>query len=246
MTAFPRYSLFLPLVFSAFIAAAQSKTDIEKLAIAPKKTVELPLDYAISLPGVLQWDHDYHLYDHFMTRTVSKTQIGLSFKKDSVETLWCAGSARPHAQLDTSTIITDPKQLIGTWRSVSNRTINFQDSAIWSTREYLRNNTLIKQQNGDDVFLQITDKQLRLYAKPEGKENFKREGSGRYALESGRYLMLYKLVKGGASISQVGIDKEGRLVMQAAIVEERKIRGSYIVYEAIISQSVFERVNDLP
>jgi hypothetical protein len=116
---------------------------------------------------------------------------------------------------------------------------------MMNKNEVLRNNTIVKQENGDDVFLEISDKQFRLYAKAEGRKDFKREASVRYALESGRYLLLYKIARAGAAVSQVGIDKEGRLVMHAAIVEERKLPGNYIVYQAIISQSVYERINEL-
>jgi len=210
MSVLFRCCISLPLIFITTSIVAQSKADIEKLAVSPKKNIDLPLDYAILLP-----------------------------------TPDTEPSARPHAEMDTSMRITDPTRLIGTWRVVSNRTIKFQDSAMLNGNGIFRNNTIQKQENGDDVFLQIEDKQFRLYAKAEGKKNFKREASVHYVLESGRYLLLYKLAKAGAAVSQVGIDKEGRLVMHAAIVEERKLPGNYIVYQAIISQSVYERINEL-
>jgi hypothetical protein len=108
----------------------------------------------------------------------------------------------------------------------------------------LRNSRLVRPQKGDDLFLRIDDKHFRLYAKDEGKNDFKREGNVRYALESGRYLLLYKIAKGGAAVSQAGIDKEGRLIMHAAMVEIRKLPNNYVVYEAVISQTVYERVNE--
>jgi len=247
MSVLFRCCISLPLMFIATSIAAQSKADIEKLAVSPKKNIDLPLGYAILLPtpDTEKWDDDYHAYDHFVTPVVQKTQMGMSYENKGVHVWWCMPSARPHAEMDTSMRITDPTQLIGTWRAISNRRIKFQDSAMLNRNEIFRNNTIEKQENGDDVFLQIDDKQFRLYAKADGKKNFKREASVRYVLESGRYLLLYKLAKAGAAVSQVGIDKEGRLVMHAAIVEERKLPGNYIVYQAIISQSVYERVNEL-
>ncbi len=248
MSVFSRCCISFPLIFIATSIAAQSKADIEKLAVSPKKTIDLPIDYAVLLPtpDTEKWDDDYHSYDHFATAAVRKTQMGMSYEDKGVHVWWCVPSARPHAEMDTSMRITDPTQLIGTWRAMSSRTIKFQDSAMLDRNEILRNNTIVKQENGDDVFLQISDKQFRLYAKMEGKKDFKREASVRYALEGGRYLLLYKIAKGGAAVSQVGIDKEGRLVMHSAIVEERKLPGYYIVYQAIISQSVYERINEQP
>lgn len=230
------------------LAVAQSKADIEKLAVSPKKVIDLPLDYAIVLPStsVPQWVKDFESYDHFITPAVRETQRGLSLVRDSVQILLWTSCSKPHAQLDTSMRIADQKQLIGTWRSVSNRMIKFQDSVVWNSREVLRNNTFIDQQNGDDVFLQIRDKQYIRYVKAEGEKDFKREGDSRYALEGGRFLMLYPSARSAAVVSQVGIDKEGRLVIHKAIVEDSKLPDRYIVYQAVISQSVYERVTEQP
>jgi hypothetical protein len=236
------------LILIATTTTAQSKADIEQLAITPKKTITLPVDHAISLPrpDVAHWDSDYNLYGHFLTPVVKKTQMGMAYERDGVQVWMVVPSASPHAQLDTSMRIADPAQLIGTWRAVSNRRINFQDSARYDKDEIVRKDPVVTEQHDDDVFLQISDKQLRLYAKEAGKQHFKREAGGRYTLEGGRYLLSYKLAKAGGAVSQVGIDKEGRLVMHSAIVEERKVPGSYIVYIAVINQLVYERVGEQP
>ncbi|ACU64146.1 hypothetical protein [Chitinophaga pinensis] len=243
-----RYCMLFLLILITTTTAAQSKADIEKLAVTPKKSITLPIDYAISLPrpDVAHWDSDYNLYRHFMTPTVQKTQMGMAYEKDGVHIWMVVPSATPHAQLDTMMRITDPGQLVGTWRAVSHRRIHFQDSARYDKDEIVRKNTLMQEQNDDDVFLQISDKQLRLSAKEPGKQHFKREAGGRYVLDGGRYLLSYKLAKAGGAVSQVGIDKEGRLVMHSAIVEERKVPGSYIVYIAVINQFVYERVSEQP
>ncbi|SFO99241.1 hypothetical protein SAMN05428949_7093 [Chitinophaga sp. YR627] len=241
-----RYGVTFLLTLITTTIAAQSKDNIEQLAVTPKKSITLPLDYAISLPrpDVAHWDSDYNVYGHFLTPVVKKTQMGMSYEKDGVQIWMVVPSASPHAQLDTSMRIADPVQLIGTWRAVSRRRINFQDSARYDKDEIVRKHPVMTEENSDDVFLQISDKQLRLYAKEAGKQHFKREASGRYTLEGGRYLLSYKLAKAGGAVSQVGIDKEGRLVMHSAIVEERKVPGSYIVYIAAINQLVYERVNE--
>lgn len=241
-----RYCMTFLLILITTTITAQSKADIEQLATTPKKTITLPVDYAISLPrpDVAHWDSDYHSYGHFLTPVIKKTQMGMSYVKDGIQVWMVVPSASPHAQLDTSMRITDPAQLIGTWRAVSSRRMYFQDSARYDKDEIVRKDPVVTEQNEDDVFLQISDKQLRLYAKEAGKQHFKREAGGRYTLEGGRYLLSYKLAKAGGAVSQLGLDKEGRLVMHSAIVEERKVPGSYIVYIAAINQFVYERVNE--
>lgn len=245
---FFRNCIAVSLIAVTATTAAQSKTEIEALAATPKKSIDPPLDYAISLPrpNVDQWDEDYHSYDHFATPLVKKTQIGMSYENKGVHIWFCSPSARPHAELDTSMLITDPTRLIGTWRVVSNRTMKFQDSASLNTPDFSRNNTLVNEDNSDDAFLQISDKQFQLFAKAEGKKAFKRKANAHYLLEGGRYLLLYKLAKTGAAISQAGIDREGRLVLHSAVVEERKVPNNYIVYIAVVNQAIYERVNVQP
>jgi hypothetical protein len=245
MPLFLKYCVALPLIFTITTSAAQ-KAGIRKLATVPKKNIELPLDYAILLPrlNIPDWNRDNKAYNHFITPAVVQSQPTMSFRKDGIDITWNMTSAFPHAQLDTSTLITDTKQLIGTWRSVSYRTINFRDSFLVESGEFLRNNALVGEHKGDDVFLKMDNEHFMIYRKAEGEKDFGRDRGIRYNLQSGRYLLLYRRAKRIAGLLQAGIDKEGRLILHAADVQVRKLGYNYFVYEAVINQTVYERISE--
>jgi len=53
--------------------------------------------------------------------------------------------------------------------------------------------------------------------------------------------MTYGLLKASGAISQIGIDKEGHLIIHSYSVQERKIKGLYITYQSIVTQTIFKR-----
>ena len=83
--------------------------------------VNLPVDYCNLFPTLTfeQWDKDYNSFEKYLTRDILKTQMGLSYNNNGVQTWWCVPSARTHVQLDTNTMISDKNEIIGEWRITS-------------------------------------------------------------------------------------------------------------------------------
>jgi hypothetical protein len=66
--------------------------------------------------------------------------------------------------------------------------------------------------------------------------------SAKYRIENRRFIMMYKLVKASAGVSQIGIDEKGYLILNYPKVIEQVKKGEYISYYAIIEQYIFEKV----
>jgi hypothetical protein len=210
----------------------------------PKAIVELPIEYCNLFPTMTfeQWDKDYNSYNRYLTRDIMQTQMGLSYNNNGVHTWWCVPSARTHVQLDTTTMIFDNNAIVGNWRIACNRTITYEDSAVYADKKFYRNSKVVKDNKEDDVFLSLTPDKFKLYAKEKGNNSFKKIAIKNYHIESKRYLMLYGLSKAGAAISFIGLDKEGRLIINSFYVQERKVKGVYIVYQATMTQLIFKKM----
>ncbi len=214
---------------------------------APPAASALPLTYCTTLPrpDVAHWDDDYAQYRRFLTPEIRRMQLGLSFVKDGVHYWHCQPAAMPHAQLDTLTRVADPQQLQGHWRSVLMRTVVYTDSAVVAEKQLYRTVQLQphpEADNGQNELL-VADGQLTQLAAPAGAP-LKRQGHRKYALVSGRYLLVYGLTKAGGSVSQVGLDAQGRLVLHICAVAERKVAGQYLTYETVLNQTIFERISE--
>lgn len=210
----------------------------------PKEMVEFPVDYCNLFPTTTfeQWDKDYNAFDRYLTRDIMQTQMGLSYSNNDVHIWWCVPSARTHVQLDTTTMITDNNKVVGNWRIACNRTITYEDSVVYADKKFYRTSKVIKDLKDDDVFLSMTADKFKLYAKEKGQSSFKKIAIKNYHIESKRYLMLYGFSKAGAAISFVGLDKEGRLIINSYYVQERKVKGVYVVYQATMSQMIFKKM----
>ncbi|HLO71999.1 MAG TPA: hypothetical protein VK167_14065 [Flavipsychrobacter sp.] len=235
--------IFSLLLILSYTVSAQSKKEIESLTTTSKNTIDIPLSYMCSFPTpeLREWDKGYNAYLKYLTPAVMKTQLGMSFVKDGIQYWWIYPSAKPHVQLDTVTMINSKEQMYGTWRAVKSRRILFTDSSSYVADKVFRSDSLLAETQ-EDIFFVFNQKSLGVYAKetPEGK--LKHISNTRYDIESKRYLMLYKVFKGGAGISLAGIDDKGRLIIHANHVEERKVPNNYIVYETIVDQMIFEKV----
>lgn len=238
--------LFFAIAITALSGCSLPQETIQKLESNPRSIVEFPVDYAISLPSqdFSQWDTDYNIYDRYLTPGIMRTQMGITAQINGVHTWVCNPSAMTHAQLDTATMIKDKKALIGEWRMVNQRLITFEDSASYAEKTIHRSSNLEKTWNEDDTYLSITEGKFMIYSKNKGQSEFKRVSKKNYDLESKRYLMIWGLSRGGAAISQVGIDKDGHLIINTSFVRERKIKDKYLVFRATISQLILERMND--
>lgn len=231
------------IIITILSACSVPKKVMTKIESNPKNIIDFPIDYCISqpTPDVEQWDSDYNLYNKFLTREIMKTQLGLSFNIDGVQTWTCFPSAKTHTQLDTATIIKDSNEIIGNWRIICNRKISFSDSVVYVTKEILRNEEVVYNEKDADVFLVISDSKLKMYGTESGENKYKFGGSKNYSVINGRYLMTYGISKASGTISHIGIDKDGHLILNYYWVQERKIKNQYITYQSIVTQTIFKR-----
>ncbi len=236
--------LFSLFVIISTVSCGLPKETLQRINSTPRVMKEFPLDYAIlqPTPTFEQWDNDYNAFNHFLTRDIMKTQIGLSWTDKTGEHFWwCQPSVRTHTQIDTTTMIADKKSIIGEWRIVCLRTVEFADSALYADKKIYRNSRLIDERKDDDVYLSVTEKKFLLYHKEKGKKKFKKLNRS-YLIESQRYLMLYNAFKSSAAVSFIGLDKEGNLIINAVSVLEKKIEGKYINYQSTIVQMILKRM----
>jgi hypothetical protein len=216
---------------------------MQKIQTSKKELIDLPLGYANVFPTLTleQWDKDYNYYERYLTQDILRTQMGLSFSNNGVHTWRCMPSARTHVQLDTATMIKDSNALIGSWRIVCNRQVSYIDSVSFADKKIYRSSNLVHNETNADVFLSITDNKFTIYGADKDGDNFRRIRSRNYELQSNRFLMLYGMSKTSAAISFVGIDNEGRLINNSYIVTERKVKGTYITYQAVMVQMIYKR-----
>jgi hypothetical protein len=219
--------------------------EFEQLALTQKTSISFPLDYKVLRPRLEYplWDKDYDKYYSHLTPTLRKTQAALSYNNNGVVTSFTPNSIMPHAQLDTNTIISNTTNLMGTWRMLAFRSIRFNDSVYIPTKTYYRlTDTLLDDKSNDEAFAVFTDNQFKLFVREVGKTSFKKEISSKYKIENKRFLMLYKIFKSGAGISQFGLDEKGYLILNYPKVIENVKKGEYFSYYAIIEQYIFEKV----
>jgi hypothetical protein len=242
------------LVFlSSAVAMAQDKPALGGVSAAPSAkilvplvvrtssadTSQFPLTYCFALPTITpaeQWEKDYARYQRLLPPEIKPTQVSLEFMApNGVKTWWCANSASPHAQLDTATRIADPQRLVGEWHSVANRLVTHIDSFSIADQKFYRSAvahdipgaaTLTFSGNT----LEVTPASMR-----------KKRAHKNYVLLNQRYLLLYGTAKSGGTVSLVGLDPVGRLVMHASSVTERRVRGQYLTYQTTVRQLICER-----
>ncbi|MRG44241.1 hypothetical protein GFS24_03905 [Chitinophaga sp. SYP-B3965] len=235
--------LFLTI---ASIEIFAQDNNFEQLSKIPKATTtNFPLDYKIARPRLEypHWDHDFDIYYNFLTPTLRKTQASLSQTSNGVVSTMTPNSIIPHAQLDTATIVDDPTKFMGTWRMISFRAIRYNDSVFIPTKVYYRlADTLLEDKSSEEAFAVISDNNFKLYARETGKTDFKRMISAKYKIENRRFMMMYKLVKASAGVSQIGIDEKGYLILNYPSVIENIKKGGYFSYYAIVEQYIFEKV----
>jgi hypothetical protein len=238
-----KYLIILCMMCIGQWVVGQNKKDIAVWAEQPKTSKKFPIDYHIALPRlkVGDWDKDYYAYKKFITPAMEKTQIGLSFTNDGVRTWFVGNSVIPHAQLDTTTVIQSPAQLLRNWRMVCYRKIQFKDSVVIAEKTFYRSEKLIEDvSERDDAFAIFKDGQFRLFVRKGNAKDFKQEFSTRYTVENNRSVLLYKWSKGASSVAQIGITEEGYLILQLPMVLEHNKPNEYISYYATVTQFVFE------
>lgn len=204
-------------------------------------TVTFPVGYCTALPRPVfeHWDNDFGRYERWLTPEIRKTQVGMSFQHEGVQTWFCTPSANPHAQLDTATAIRNAAQLQGNWRAVAVRRVMHIDSVSFAEKRIYRSATM--RPSNSPYTLLFADQKLQLTELGPGSGKARKTRNAKFALVNQRYLLAYGLFKAGGAVSQVGLDASGRLVLHSCAVTERKIPGRYQVYQTIISQTILER-----
>lgn len=139
-------------------------------------------------------------------------------------------------------MILDESKLTGDWRITCNRIITYEDSAVYADRKFYRSSKIVQENKEDDLLLSMSPNKFKLYLKENGKKKFKKLVSKNYDIESKRYLMLYGASPSNAAIWFIGQDPEERLILNSVYVQERKVKGVYIVYHATITQFVFKKI----
>lgn len=237
--------LFVFVLTIISVGVFAQSDDFEQPSKIPKDTsINFPLDYKISRPRLEypNWEKDFDVYYNFLTPAVRKTQASLSYNQNGVITTLTPNSIIPHAQLDTSTIIDNPKKLTGTWRMIKFRSIRYNDSVCVPTKAYYRiADMLLDDKSNDEAFAVFTGNHFKLYAKETGKTKFKKMMSAKYKIEGRRFMMVYKLVKASGGVSQLGIDEKGYLILNYPKVIEDVKKGEYLSYYAVIEQYIFEK-----
>ena len=250
---FKLFLISLLLLISGGTAIAQDKPALGGMGAAPAAkipvplvvrasmadTSRFPLTYCIALPAITpagQWEKDYARYQRLVPSEVRKSQSGFDFvAPNGVNTWWCANSASPYAQLDTTTRIADAQQLVGEWHGVANRLITHTDSFSIADQKFYR--SAVGRDTPGPVTLRFTASELDM--NPASLR--KNLGHKNYILLNQRYLLTYGMAKSGGNVSLAGLDPAGRLVFHTSTVIERKVRGQYLTYQTVVRQLICER-----
>ncbi|MBO2007984.1 hypothetical protein [Hymenobacter negativus] len=222
------------------VGAAPAPKIAVPLAIRPSTadTSRFPLTYCMALPSLTpgQWEQDYKRYERLLAPEIKATQAGLDFvAATGVRTWWCANSASPHAQLDTATRIADPQRLVGEWHSVANRLITHIDSFSLADQRFYR--SAVAQDVPGAATLTFTSNTLEMA--PASLR--KKRANKNFVLLNQRYLLLYGTAKRNGTVSLMGLDSAGRLIINANSVTERSVRGQYLTYQTVVRQLICER-----
>ena len=240
-----KHIVVMNFIITISCAIYSQEKEFEQLVLSQKTAINFPLDHKILRPRLEypSWDKDYDKYYSFLTPALKKTQAAITFTDKGVVTSIIPNAIMLHAQLDTNTIIKNEMSLTGTWRMLAFRSIRFNDSVYIPTKTYYRlADTLLHDKSNDEAFAVFTDDQFKLFVKEGGKTNFKKEFASKYKIENKRFLMMYKVFKSGAGVSQFGLDEKGYLILNYPKVIENVKKGEYFSYYAIIEQYIFEKV----
>ena len=132
-------------------------------------------------------------------------------------------------------MVWDPQRLVGGWRSVATRVITHTDSFSIADQKFFR--SAVAHDVPGDIRLTLTDRKLSTFVDALRPKQV----SKNYVLINRRYMLIYGLLRSGASVSLVGFDPVGRFLMHTCSVTERGVKGRYLTYETVVQQLIFER-----
>jgi len=230
------------LLFVGADMQAQTVREIATLASTPRNIISLDADYYT----LLAEQGEQEAFDKtFRKRThadIMATQNEKQKERNKVLILQCEPCVLPYAQLDTLANILYKRNLIGYWRAVAIRTVQFTVSADNKAEQFIRTSRILDEDTSGDMFISITEDDFRLYYKEAGKEKFRVITDNKYELQGKRYLLLYKNIKSAGDVSVVGIDSAGRLILNTYTAAQRRVPNKYNVYETTASQIVLEKL----
>jgi hypothetical protein len=234
----------IPLIIIIISSCSLPKEPFTQFNKTLTDTSYFPIGYCLSFPSLdfEKWDDHYKIFDKFKTYEINRTQAGLAFVKDGVKIFFCFPSANPYVQLDTMTMIYDNNKVIGEWKAICNRRIAFEDSASLSDNEVYRTKKKLYYDDSNEYFAYFTDKKFKLYRKRSDNNKFTLAIYRKYCIVNKRYIMFYGLSKAGAAINFIGIDNEGRLILDSFYQEERTSKNKYIVFHATMTQYIFKKI----
>jgi hypothetical protein len=238
------YRLTIPILLLILSSCGIPKETLDKFDKTKGDTTHFPLDYCLSLPilDTALWNKNYIAYDKFLSKEILQTQAGISSFIAGVRTYTCVPSATPYVQLDSLTMINDNNRIIGDWKIICNRTISFEDSISYI--DYKINRHIEKRYKDDEVgmCLSLTNKRFKLYGKTNDSKKFILKRSKKYCINNRRYIMLYNISKAGAAINFIGLDKDGRLILEGFVQQERSVKNKFQVFHATMIQFIFIKI----
>jgi len=232
------------LVFVTLASCKIQKLTLERIYQDERQTIDFPMDYCLLLPPLdfEKWDNHFLPFDKLLSKAIVRTQMKFTFTKDSVYISSCFPSASPWVQLDTLAMIKDDKLIIGDWRILCCRKIIFEDSVTYPKNKIYRSSKEIFNDKENDMYLSVTDKKFKLYNKTKNKTNFKQISAKNYCINNKRFMMIYGFSKAGAAINFIGIDIDGRLILDSFYEEERIYEKKYAIFHTTMTQYIFKKI----
>lgn len=232
------------LLLFSFNSYAQTQKDLAKFTAEPRHIVSLPEDYCTTAPGTsfIEWLRETNVQRKHLPADVAAVQKAAPFSGGKEIIVVYKPTALPHITLDSNTLVRHNRDLYGYWRAITIRTVTYKDSCSLADSSIHCSTNTLSESKTDDIIAVFTEDIMKLFLKEADKKKFQVLVDGKYEIVNKRYLLQYKALKSGANISLIGIDKEGRLIINAYSMIERRAQKEYITYETTMQQLVFEKL----
>ncbi len=224
--------LFIILILCNFMQInGQDTIKIKELFKIPRRSVTLPIQYDLSFPS-----------NEFLLETLnSRNNIGYNNIYQSDRMRYQYSFDNQVIRLDSSTIIQNPKNLMGTWRSISIRYIEIRDSISTISNQIFRHDSILGISENMEYIMMFNDNKFYEFKK-KGKKTKYHTNIYDFQLVDGRILNFSdsKIFK---STQFIGIDKNDVMIMQYIEVYFKFEEGLYKIVNTRIGQMFFERIS---
>lgn len=200
-------------------------------------------DYLTIFPELSfeNWLNDFNNLISDLPVEVKRNQIGMSSTNENIQEFWCFPSARPFVHLDTITKLKNAKNIIGVWKIICNRTIEFKDSVSYSDSVFYRTSKELKTLE-DEVLVQFTETHIKFYVRKKNSNSYLKKFSRQYKILNGRYLLIYNNLKTTSGTAFVGVNNEGELIWNQYSVNMYTKRDVFKRWTTILNQMIFKRI----